>query len=876
MSIVLLLFVLRTNASDVLVSNNEQCTEIGKRLLNRDATVEQAYIAVSLCEGLVNPMDSGLGGGFQALLHDSINRDYYLMSREYSPYDSSFRKDPFIFGNSVGVPSVLAGYAKLLGVDRCLHVVPRKRDKKRTEKPTSDTTIDRERRNVKKDSRQIEIENNKRLSLSVVKNNETNKISSTKKLKRRYKYDLTYTYDQDCVRRVSTGRQASSVDRRLSGVEYREIFRDVIQLAKNGFRLSRTLEIILRTTTRLPTYLAPVVGSHGRRITNKRLGNFMEYLSQNPLRLIDAYVRWHNHTTPVQENIREIMLNDVRTFDSRLTSNDFLGYRAMYRRPLVTTFAVRDTNYQLTTMPSPAGGETIAFFARMLETAKERHTSERRMSDVQLSCLFVLFSKYAFAVKPHFRQLSARVQKQLIIHEAAQLSRQLYDDLLIRTTESSLVDYMTYETTAIPTRIGRITLPSIHVVQDKSRTRLTDPELIRRNDTLYDFLRKKLENDTIDDRNMDMMTSTNDDNDENENNEKRTCPWSIGEYDDDDDDDSFTCEGQDNTSVNSDDDETGMVEQMERELSNVDNLTNIDIMLPADRYRLLASSSNQQPIDDEYSIDDITASFFTNKHGGNSDKDKDYDTSRAGGDGYLNENYGTTNVVIKRGNRSIVATSSINHSFGSLIFSQNLGITYNNVLRDFTPYTWYMTTKNRKHVLFDNRPRAHTVPQSSMACTMLINPETGFPVFGIGAAGGFKITSAIMNVMWNYFMLGNSLEMSVSRLRLTTKIDYKLGQTYIWYEFPVNSSHYERLFNNQSLSYGGPTFDELNLLERTKNEYNRLGHAPQFFFRNQQQLGVKYIVEGGYSAVTAFSTMRDGKAYGTHDWRRGGSTYVKN
>lgn len=113
--------------SDIIVTNNEECTRIGRALFERSATVEQTYVAVSLCEGLVHPMDSGIGGGFQALLHNarpqqkSGSRHVYLMSREYSPMDKSFRLEPFIFGNSVGVPAVLAGYARLLGVNQCIY-----------------------------------------------------------------------------------------------------------------------------------------------------------------------------------------------------------------------------------------------------------------------------------------------------------------------------------------------------------------------------------------------------------------------------------------------------------------------------------------------------------------------------------------------------------------------------------------------------------------------------------------------------------------------------------------------------------------------------------------------------------------------------------
>lgn len=175
------------------------------------------------------------------------------------------------------------------------------------------------------------------------------------------------------------------------------------------------------------------------------------------------------------------------------------------------------------------------------------------------------------------------------------------------------------------------------------------------------------------------------------------------------------------------------------------------------------------------------------------------------------------------------------------------------------------------------------MPQSSMACTMIVNPRSGFPVFGIGAAGGFKITSAVMNVMWNYFMLGDTLKRAVSRLRLVTKLNYKTRLTELWYEFPIDSTHHFKLSNEQSLAYSGPSYEELNFATNTtgdgidndENNDARLAHSPKFFYDNRRELSVRYIFEAGYSAVTAFSTMREAKAQAVFDPRRGGKVYVK-
>lgn len=827
-----------THSSDVLVSNNAQCTTVGKQLLENGATVEQTYVSVSLCEGLVHPMDSGLGGGFQALVHHDERRSYYLMSREYSPYNASFRLAPFILGNSVGVPAVLAGYARLLGVDRCI---------------SPDNT-------------------RKRLHLR------------------------EYSYDGDCVNQVISGRRASGFDRSLSGVPYADVFQPVIKLAKYGFAVSPTLNDVLDRENTLPLFLRVTTTPTKKRITNERLATFLEHLAQDPLRLIEPYVRWKNRLVSPERNVREIMLHDVRTFGSPLTTVDFLSYRAVVRRPFTVPFTHRGTRYSLTTMPSPAGGETIAFFAKAIERANELRAHET-MSHIQLSCLFVLLNKYAFAVKPYFRGWSRAKVRTVVRRDAPAIAEKFYRDLIVRTTESALMNYLTNEVPGIPTRFGGTTVAEIRV--SANRTRSSDASKKTSTKTARTTTTTTTELPTIDET----------------------------AFEEDEKDEEFADEDEFESSFN--DAEWNEIES---------NVYGEDEILEIVR-------ANE-------SVDDVDVDAW-----------KEWTTDDEVN--YLNSPAGTTNVIVKRGNRSIVATSSINHSFGSLIFSQNLGIPYNNVMRDFTPYTWYMapsmgrdktnfdryvvavkskgsttskttqtkktasvgkskttskssrrrrnaktteddakddakttkadakttkksdskndktTAKRNKHLLVANRPLPHTVPQSSMACTIISNTETGFPVFGIGAAGGFKITSAVMNVMWNYFVLGDSLTRAINRLRLTSKINYKTRETEIWHEFPTDSLYYKKLLSDSGLLYSGPTYHELNFdtsnetsVRNDANFYHR-AHSPEFFFRYRDELNVKYVFEAGYSAATAFSTMGERKPQGVYDPRRGGSVYVK-
>lgn len=799
-------------ASDVIVTNNAQCTTVGRDLLTSGASIEQTYVAVSLCEGLVHPMDSGIGGGFQALIHHDRRRDYYLMSREYSPYNESFRHTPFVLGNSVGVPAVLAGYAKLIGVGRCV-------------------------------------------SAKGVKGNQ-----STTSLHRR-----VYEYDGECVNRVLSGRLASGIDPGISGVPYSEIFAPVIRLARKGFVVSKTLNDVLDKQGALPLFLRLTRLPTKRRVTNERLAVFLEHLSQNPLSLMDPYVRWNKRQVPVDQDVRSIMLNDVRTFGSLLTERDFLSYRAAILKPLTVSFTDRGTRYKLSTMPSPAGGETIAFFVKMLERTKQLRAREN-LTDIQLSCLFVLLSKYAFAVKPYFRQWTTKKRRIVILRDAPLIAEKMYRDLLVRTSDASLVNYLVSEIPGIPTRFGRTVVPEIRVAVPGQRTRASE---LRRNET----------SDTT------TKTTTSATPEETTIEQLETEDWTAI------DDVLYDYETVDTT--NTDEDYSDSVSRV------IDDLARTQEILPS-------------------STEATSATEFVSSHRPGEDHDLTDETYVASDmDGYLETISGTTNVIVKRGNRSIVATSSINHSFGSLIFSQNLGIPYNNVLRDFTPYTWYLTQSsiNRDRTVFEdetdqssknatkkrlerstqsrpqlpkkqtkrgttmkNHPRPKTVPQSSMACTIISNTDTGFPVFGIGAAGGFKITSAIMNVMWNYFVRGDSLSVAVNRLRLTTKLNYKTRQTELWHEFPVDSVYYRKLIRDIGLLFTGPTYEELNFDESnsnpTRNAYHT-AHAPHFFYQHRNELQVKYMFEAGYSAVTAFSTLGENKPKAMFDPRRGGSVYVR-
>ena len=721
--------------TNILVTNNYQCTRVGRGLFERNATIEQIYVAVSLCEGIVHPMDSGIGGGFQGVLYDGHeNRMWYLMSREHSPFKRTFIDKPLFFGNAVGVPSVLAGYAKLLGIEECLVALKPKGPK--------------------------------------------------------------HNFSPDCIERISRGANVGVISNR-SGVSYREIFTNVISLARNGFYVSPTFASVYRLLPNLGGTI-PVTPDN-RLATNPTLANYLEILSQSPLHLIDPYVDWESRQVEANHDTRKIMLRDLRFFNSDLNETDFTSYRAQLNKPIKINFRYRRQNYTLITLASPGGGEPVAFFFKLMETIKRRAGTRgllKQMNFEQRSVLFAMCSKYAYAVKPYFRQLTLTDRYQLINYEAPRIADQLYTLIKAAKTDEALVS--AYESVpGIPRTFGRRVLPDIQV----ANARLTRPD-----ESAYTASSSSSSSSSITTTSslIDLLDTTEEDTTTDEDEETdETSPFN----------------------------------------SEPSNLSSIAAMID----QMNDTTTPEQEEQDEYI-------------GGSEDNP-----------------FGTTNVVIRQGKRSIVATSSINHSFGSGILSKTLGIFYNNVLRDFTPNTWYQRywlRNGTKRILhFPNDPHPHSVPQSSMAGTILIHPTTHVPVFGIGGAGGFKITGAIFNVVWNYFILGNTLDNAVARLRIITKINYKTNRTEIWYEVPAEAN-----VESRSEAEGGTSKISkkagLRKLLLHKPDIKTRPHAPGFFFENRRRLNAYFIKEAGYSAITAYSTMR-GRADAAYDNRRGGRVFVK-
>lgn len=99
-----------------VVTNNPICTDIADKYIKRhpNITSPELFIITSMCEGIVHPMDSGLGGGFQAVIHkEGTKKSWYVNSRERAGSNHRFPSKPGKTAKHIGVPSMLKGYEHL-------------------------------------------------------------------------------------------------------------------------------------------------------------------------------------------------------------------------------------------------------------------------------------------------------------------------------------------------------------------------------------------------------------------------------------------------------------------------------------------------------------------------------------------------------------------------------------------------------------------------------------------------------------------------------------------------------------------------------------------------------------------------------------------
>ncbi|KAL7848087.1 hypothetical protein AOLI_G00228050 [Acnodon oligacanthus] len=179
------------------------------------------------------------------------------------------------------------------------------------------------------------------------------------------------------------------------------------------------------------------------------------------------------------------------------------------------------------------------------------------------------------------------------------------------------------------------------------------------------------------------------------------------------------------------------------------------------------------------------------------------------------DRFGTTHVSVLAADGSAVSvTSTINHIFGSFVYSPRTGILLNNELADFCGRADSISVGEQ--------------PPSSMAPTILQSKDRN-KILIIGGAGGSMITTAIAQSVMNHLWLGKSLKDAISE-----KLVFVDAQ---------NSVNFE------------PGFQQ-SLIEEMRTRGHSIKDRDLF-------LNVVNAVEKDHSCISAFSDERkNGKAAG--------------
>lgn len=143
--------------------------------------------------------------------------------------------------------------------------------------------------------------------------------------------------------------------------------------------------------------------------------------------------------------------------------------------------------------------------------------------------------------------------------------------------------------------------------------------------------------------------------------------------------------------------------------------------------------------------------------------EKTADSSSYGATVQLPDDSGTSHLCVVDGEGMVVAvTETINTSFGSQVLVKPYDFVLNNEMDDFSPPSGtnvYGLQQSDK-----NLPEAGKRPLSSMSPTIVL--RGGEPVFVVGASGGPRIISGVVQVILNSVWFGDEPIDAVSRQRL--------------------------------------------------------------------------------------------------------------
>lgn len=143
------------------------------------------------------------------------------------------------------------------------------------------------------------------------------------------------------------------------------------------------------------------------------------------------------------------------------------------------------------------------------------------------------------------------------------------------------------------------------------------------------------------------------------------------------------------------------------------------------------------------------------------------------------EDHGTTHLnVVDKDRNSVSITSSVNYYFGSNFASPSTGIIFNDVMDDFStpgrPNAYGLHPAESNYIFPNKRPL------SSMSPTMIFdasgekssNDDLGKLMMVLGASGGPKIISSVIQVILNHIYLGMPIFSAISHPRVHNQLLY--------------------------------------------------------------------------------------------------------
>lgn len=313
-----------------IVTNNPICTNIAGEYINDhpNITTPELFIIASVCEGIVHPMDSGLGGGFQAVIHrHGTTKSWYVNSRERAGARHIFPSQPGKTAKHIGVPSMLRGYAYL------------------------------------------------------------------------YEHIRDFGYKKGPV------------------LSWRELFRKNIDLAKRGFKMSKTLTNVVNIINLSKSPWSYNVTTH--KLASPVLGTWIEKISkQKPHNL--TFYRAHSHDN-------ERLVGELREIGSSLRRSDIVDYRVR----ATDANSVECLDFTIYTTKLPGSGVLHMFGCKILEYAI-KHFNYIQWSSSRRFIYNIKILQYIQSLQPHIKHLAHKITsdvdpiKDLINRDSRYVAQFLY------------------------------------------------------------------------------------------------------------------------------------------------------------------------------------------------------------------------------------------------------------------------------------------------------------------------------------------------------------------------------------------------------------------------------------------------------------------